>query len=123
MKSVLEHIEGANTPRYNYPPPPAFSHHRGSSWTPETLLGRRTRSAGIVINEPDASSRLVKPKTEPGLLPVEQEHPAMVATDEAALKWTREDYIREEMESQCCALEEIADRRRGREEGVIVILD
>ena len=47
----------------------------------------------------------------------------MVATDEAALKWTREDYIREEMERQCCALEEIAARRRGREEGVIVILD
>ncbi|KAE8802283.1 Cysteine-rich receptor-like protein kinase 10 [Hordeum vulgare] len=47
----------------------------------------------------------------------------MVATDEAALQWAREDYIEEEMERQCCALEEIAARRRGRDEGIIVILD
>ncbi|KAE8814687.1 Homeobox protein KNOX3 [Hordeum vulgare] len=108
LEVILEHIEGGNSPRYEYPPPPAFSHRRGSSWTPrhveaaassssgsrscsfgsptllpvqqelqEMSLGRRTCSGGIVINKPDASSHLVKPKAEPGLLPVKQEHLAI----------------------------------------------
>ncbi|KAE8776294.1 SEC12-like protein 2 [Hordeum vulgare] len=64
----------------------------------ETLLGRRTRSTDIVINEPLASSRLVKPKTEPGLLPVKQDHLTMAVADEAALKWARDDYAWEEIE-------------------------
>ncbi|KAE8794488.1 Homeobox protein KNOX3 [Hordeum vulgare] len=100
LEAVLEHIVDGNTPMYEYLPPPAFSRRRGSSWTSrrmesimssssgsrssgssvllpvksepqETPLGRRTRSARIVINEPNASStRLVRPKTELGFLPV-----------------------------------------------------
>ncbi|KAE8781939.1 Homeobox protein KNOX3 [Hordeum vulgare] len=118
---VLEHIEGGNTPRYNYPPPPNFSRRRDSTWTPrrmetvtsssfrgssscpryagllalfpvkpepqETLLGRHTHNTNIVINEPGSSTRLVRTKSEPGLLPVKQEHLAMAAADEATLKW------------------------------------
>ncbi|KAE8795813.1 Homeobox protein KNOX3 [Hordeum vulgare] len=145
LEAALEHIEGSNARRCDYPPPPAFSRRRGSSWTlrrvettsssssssrsrssglpaflpvkpepHETPLGRRMRSAGIVINEPDASSHLVKPKTELGLLPVKKEHLAMVAADETALKWAKDDYVREEMERQRRAVEEIAARRRGR---------
>ncbi|KAE8782293.1 SEC12-like protein 2 [Hordeum vulgare] len=89
----------------------------------EMPLGRHTRSVDIVIRKPDASSHLVKPKTEPRLLPVKQEHLVMAADDETVLKWARDDYVREEMERQRCALEEIAARRRGREEGGVVILD
>ncbi|KAI5017474.1 hypothetical protein ZWY2020_042362 [Hordeum vulgare] len=153
MEVVLEDIEGGNSPKYEYPPPPAFSRRRGNSWMPrrmetapssssgsrssgspaspplvkpephERLLGRRTRSCGIVINEPGATSRLVKPKTEPRLLPVKQEHLAMTADDETTLKWAWDDYAREEIERQRRALEEIAARRRGREEDDVVILD
>ncbi|KAE8799515.1 Cysteine-rich receptor-like protein kinase 10 [Hordeum vulgare] len=47
----------------------------------------------------------------------------MHAADEVALKWARDDYVREEMERQRRALEEIVARRRGREEGNIIILD
>ncbi|KAE8773547.1 hypothetical protein D1007_54236 [Hordeum vulgare] len=79
----------------------------------ETPLGRRTRSGRIVINEGDSSSRLVKPKTEPTFLPVKQEHLDMAANDETALKLARDDYVQEE----------IAARRRGREEVGVVILD
>ncbi|KAE8785833.1 Cysteine-rich receptor-like protein kinase 10 [Hordeum vulgare] len=87
-------------------------------------LGRRTSSAWIVINELGASSsRLVRPKTELRLLPVKQEHLAMAVDDEAALKWARDDYVQEEMEHERRALEEIATRRHGREEGGGVILD
>ncbi|KAE8801201.1 hypothetical protein D1007_23227 [Hordeum vulgare] len=90
----------------------------------ETPLGRRTRSVEIVINEPDASSsRLVRPKTEPELLPVKQEHLAMAVNDEAALKSARNDYVREEMGAP--ALRPGGDRRpsprpRG---GRLIILD
>ncbi|KAE8807636.1 putative WRKY transcription factor 35 [Hordeum vulgare] len=82
------------------------------------------RSVGIVINEPDtSSSRLVRPKTELGLVPVKQEHRAM-ATDnnEATLKWARDDYSHGEMERQRRALEEIYARCHGREEDGVVIL-
>ncbi|KAE8772411.1 hypothetical protein D1007_55622 [Hordeum vulgare] len=136
---VLEHMEGGNTPRYKYPPPPAFTHRHDSSWTSrrmetatssssggsasgphssgspallpvkpkpqETPLGRRTRIADIVINEPRSSSRIVRPKTESGLLAVNKEHLAMATDDdEAALKWARDDYVREKMKRQRRAL-------------------
>ncbi|XBI51671.1 hypothetical protein VPH35_034159 [Triticum aestivum] len=75
----------------------------------ETPLGRRTRSAGIAINEGSrrASSssppRYVKPKTEPGLASVKTEpgiavlkmEPGLAGgvkeelDDAAALKWAR----------------------------------
>ncbi|KAE8804059.1 hypothetical protein D1007_20022 [Hordeum vulgare] len=85
----------------------------------ETPLGRCTRSGGIVINEPGASSRLVKPKKESTL---KQKHLAMAVDDETILKWARDDYVREEMERQRRALEEIVVRRRNREEDGVVIL-
>ncbi|KAE8767009.1 hypothetical protein D1007_61685 [Hordeum vulgare] len=79
----------------------------------ETPLGWRMRNGVIVINEGGSSSRLAKPKTEPALLPVKQEHLDMAVDDETSLKWARDDYVREEMERH----------RLGREEGDIVILD
>ncbi|KAE8813012.1 Homeobox protein KNOX3 [Hordeum vulgare] len=153
LEAVLEHIEGDNSPRYEYPPSPAFSRRCGNFWTPrqmettsssssvsrsrssgssallvksepqETPLGWHMCSGDIVINEPGASSRLVKPKTESGLLPVKQEHLAMAADDEIAFKWARDDYVRKEKERQRRALDEIAARHRGREEGGVVILE
>ncbi|KAE8815552.1 hypothetical protein D1007_07018 [Hordeum vulgare] len=140
----------SSTSRAATRPRTTILHRRGNSWMPRKMetatssscgsrscssgslallpvkpepLGRRTRNVDILINEPDAYSRLVKPKTEPGLLSVKQEHPAMAADDEAALKWARDDYVREEMKCQRRALEEIATHRRGREEGGGVILD
>ena len=67
----------------------------------EKPLGRRTRGGTLVINKGGVhyppSSRLVKPKTEPALLPVKKEHEAMAADEETGLNWARDDYIREEM--------------------------
>ncbi|KAE8786447.1 SEC12-like protein 2 [Hordeum vulgare] len=152
LEAVLEHIEGNNSSRFGYALPPAFSHHCGNSWMPmwmetsssssygsrsfglptllpvkpepqETPIRRRTRIGDTVINERATSSHLVKPKTGLTLLPVKQEHLDMAAADETALKWAQDDYVRGEMEHQRLALEEIAARRRGREEGDIVIID
>ncbi|KAE8802208.1 Cysteine-rich receptor-like protein kinase 10 [Hordeum vulgare] len=83
--------------------------------TTSSSSGSRSRSSGSPTSLPV--------KTEPGLLPVKQEHPTMTAGDEAALKWAWDDYVREEMERQRPSAEEIVARRRGREEGVVVILD
>ncbi|KAE8815744.1 Cysteine-rich receptor-like protein kinase 10 [Hordeum vulgare] len=82
----------------------------------------RCRSDGVP-SPPSSSSRLVKPKTESVLLPMEKEHKAMFVDEEIALKWARDNYVREEMERKHRALEKTATRRRGREEGGIVILD
>ncbi|KAE8766580.1 putative WRKY transcription factor 35 [Hordeum vulgare] len=87
------------------------------------MLGRRTCSVDIVINEPDTYSCLVKPKTEPGLLPVKEEHLALAIDDETALKWEWDDHAREEMERQSRALEEIAVRRPGCEGGGVILED
>ncbi|KAE8779231.1 hypothetical protein D1007_47768 [Hordeum vulgare] len=57
---------------------------------------------------------LTKTKTKPGLLLVKQEHLAMAADDKTALKWSRDEYVWEEMERQRRALEEIAARRASR---------
>ncbi|KAE8790065.1 putative WRKY transcription factor 35 [Hordeum vulgare] len=65
----------------------------------------------------------VKPKMESGLLAVKQEHLAMAANAETAIKWARDDYIREDTKCQRHALEEIVARHRGHEEGGVVILD
>ena len=54
---------------------------------------------------------------------VKQEHEAMAAELDDALAWSKQDYVQGEMERQHRALQEIADRRRGREVGGIVVLD
>ena len=83
----------------------------------------------IAINEGGGgssgpASRLIRPKTEPALGPVKCEHNDEAAfDDEAAMKWAREDWARLEMERQRRALEEIAARRCGRDEGGVVVLE
>ena len=68
------------------------------------------------------SLRLVWPKPEPDMLPVKPEHAGMVAPDdESALKWAKEDYIREQVRRQRRAYLETQARRRAEEGGVIVI--
>jgi len=47
----------------------------------------------------------------------------MAAADETALKWAKADYVREQVERQRWAYEEIKARRRGSDEGGIVVLD
>ena len=98
----------------------------------ETPLGRRIRSAGIIINEggrrassSSAPPRFVKSKTEPGLAPVKAEF----GDDDAALEWARQDSIAMEKarrekakESQRAELRRFAERRRGRDEGGVVVL-
>ncbi|XP_037416881.1 uncharacterized protein LOC119279933 [Triticum dicoccoides] len=64
------------------------------------------------------------PAPEPGLLLVKSEHADMVAPDdESALKWAKEDYIREQVRRQRQAYEELQARRLGHEEGGAIILD
>ncbi|XBI13913.1 hypothetical protein VPH35_140579 [Triticum aestivum] len=103
----------------------------------ETPLGSRARSGALVINEPSPATaptrrslRLVRPKPEPDMLPVKSEHAGMVAPDdESALKWAREDYVREQvrrqrwayLETQACSRAE--ERRRVAEEGGVIIID
>ncbi|XP_048564798.1 uncharacterized protein LOC125545010 [Triticum urartu] len=101
----------------------------------ETPLGRRTRPAGIIINEgggrasSSAPPRLVKPKTEPGL-PVVKTEPRLAGgvkeealDNEAALKWARDDWLQAEKERQCAALARFEARPRGCDEGGIVVLE
>ncbi|EMS50113.1 hypothetical protein TRIUR3_22704 [Triticum urartu] len=95
-EDVLEYIEGGNTPRLEYPAPPTFSRRRGSSWTPrrmdpasssssgrssgspsllpikpepqDTPISQRTHNSSVRIAESSpTSTRLVRPKVEPGL--------------------------------------------------------
>ncbi|XBH58369.1 hypothetical protein VPH35_079820 [Triticum aestivum] len=98
----------------------------------ETPLGRRTRSAGIVINEggrrasSSAPPRFVKPKTEPGLAPVKTEPglPAMKTEhNDAAPEWARKDSLKMARERQCAALRRFDQRCRGRDEGVVVVIE
>ncbi|KAE8781496.1 SEC12-like protein 2 [Hordeum vulgare] len=73
----------------------------------EMPLGRRTCIGTLVINEA-SSFLLVKPKTEPPLLPMKTEHEAMSVDKETVLKWAWNDYVRKEMERERRTLEEIA---------------
>ena len=92
----------------------------------DTPVSQRTRSSGVPIADSSPTSgrlALVRPKGEPSL-PTEYE--AIVRrgfSDEEALKWARDDYLRDEMVRQRRALEEIAARKRGREDehGVVVL--
>uniref|UniRef100_A0A3B6INH3 Uncharacterized protein n=1 Tax=Triticum aestivum TaxID=4565 RepID=A0A3B6INH3_WHEAT len=173
LEGMLTYLKGGNDPPLAYPPaqhrrvgpwaPRRFGSSSSSSssrssshssGTPallgvkaepaaESPLGRRTRSAGIVINEGGrrassswAPPRFVKPKTEPGLAPVKTE-PGLAPVkaefddDDAALEWARQDSIamekarREKVkERQRVALRRFKERRRGRDEdGVVVLRD
>ncbi|XP_044356403.1 uncharacterized protein [Triticum aestivum] len=101
-----------------------------------TPLGRRVRSGALIINEPlpaiaptRHSLRLVRPKPEPNVLPVKPEHSTMVAPeDESALKWAKEDYVREQVRRQRRACLETqarshAEARRRAEEGGVIVID
>ena len=75
------------------------------------------------------SLRLVWLKPEPDMLPVKPEHAGMVAPDdESALKWAREDYVREQVRRQRRAYLETqarsrAEARRCAEEGGVIVID
>ncbi|KAE8807470.1 hypothetical protein D1007_16257 [Hordeum vulgare] len=78
-----------------------------------------------------AESRLVKPKKEPMIVVkpkkepatvVKQEHVEMATHLNASLAWSRNDYVREEMERQRHALEKIAEQHRDRDEDDIFVL-
>ena len=79
---------------------------------------------GANASPPTGRFVLVEPKPEPGL-PAEYEEIARRGfSDEDAMRWARDDYLRDEMVRQRRALEEIATRKRGREdEHDVVILD
>ena len=92
-----------------------------------TLVSARTRSSGVRIGAnaqpPTGRFVLVEPKLEPGLPPEYEEIARRGISDEDALRWARDDYLRDEMVRQRWALEEIAARKRGREDehGVVVL--
>ncbi|KAE8798081.1 Homeobox protein KNOX3 [Hordeum vulgare] len=46
LEAVLDHIEGTNTPRYDYPPPPTFSRRPGSTWTTRRMDTATSSSSG-----------------------------------------------------------------------------
>ena len=52
---------------------------------------------------------------------MKKEHEDMAAADETALKWAKADYVREQVERQHRAYEEIKARRRGRDKGGIIV--
>ena len=70
-----------------------------------------------------SSGALVEPKVESSLPPEYEEIARRGFSDEDAMRWSHDDYVREEMVRQRRALEEIAARKRGREDedGVIVL--
>ena len=87
-----------------------------------------THTGGVNASPPTGRFVLIEPKPEPKPepgLPVEYEEIARRGfSDEDALRWARDDYLRDEMVRQCRDLEEVAARRSGREdEHGVVILD
>ncbi|KAE8768752.1 putative WRKY transcription factor 35 [Hordeum vulgare] len=110
----------------------ATRHREGRS--PGDVGAPRSRVGNLVINEgrcqplpPYDHLQLVrlKKEKEPATSPmvVKQEHVEMAADLDTDLKCSRNDYFREEMERHRRALEEIAVRCRGREEGGVIVLD
>ncbi|KAE8786446.1 Cysteine-rich receptor-like protein kinase 10 [Hordeum vulgare] len=97
----------------------------------ETSEHRRSHVGNLVIDEgcrqpspPHGHLRLVRTKKEPVMpLIVKQEHAEMAADLDTDLKWSRDDYVREEMERQRQAPDEIVVRRHGCEEGGVLVLD
>ena len=113
LEAVLEYIEGGNTPRLEYPAPPSFTRCRGSSWTPRRMeTGGSSSSSGgsaclrPVKPEPQdtpvsartrSSGALVEPKVESSLPPEYEEIARRSFSNEDALQWARDDYLRDEM--------------------------
>ncbi|XP_037474411.1 uncharacterized protein LOC119350900 [Triticum dicoccoides] len=121
LESVLEYIEGGNTPMLEYPAPPSFSCRRGSSWTPrhtevssslsgrstvstclhpvkpepqDTPVSHRTCSADVHIADPSPTYGrlvLVRPKVEPDLLSEYEAIAQRGFSDEEALNDDDED--------------------------------
>ncbi|KAE8795686.1 hypothetical protein D1007_29401 [Hordeum vulgare] len=94
----------------------------------EMSLRRCSRNNNLVRNKgrrepspPRSHFRLVKPKKEPTTM-VKQEHMKMSADLDAGLEWSRDDYVRQEMEHERRTLEEIAERYRVRNEGGVIVL-
>ncbi|KAE8800606.1 hypothetical protein D1007_23838 [Hordeum vulgare] len=77
---VLAHIEDGNSPRVEYPAPPR---------SPAAMTWCLVINEGDVPSPSASSSRLVKPKAEPALLPM-KECEAMAADEESVLKWARD---------------------------------
>ena len=81
----------------------------------------------LVINKVGSPSprflRVVRPKTEPGLLPVRKEHAEMAAANETTLRWAKADYVCQQVARQRLVYARIKARRRGGEEGGVVVLD
>ncbi|KAE8790397.1 hypothetical protein D1007_35358 [Hordeum vulgare] len=95
----------------------------------EMPLHQRSRDSNLVINEgrrhpspPGSHMRMVKPKESTVIVVVKQEHEAMAADLNADLKWSRYDYVREEMEHERRTQEEIPERRHGCDEGDAIVL-
>ncbi|KAE8805291.1 Protein kinase APK1A, chloroplastic [Hordeum vulgare] len=89
LETVLEHIEVCNSPRFEYPPPPAFSCSRCSSWMPRRIK-TASFSSSVSRSRSSVSPTLLPVKPEPqetGLVPIKQEHLDMATNDETALKW------------------------------------
>ncbi|KAE8821197.1 Homeobox protein KNOX3 [Hordeum vulgare] len=73
LEVILEHIEGGNSPRYEYPPPPAFSYCRDSSWTPSRMETASSSSSGSHSHS-SGSSALLPVKPEPQETPLRRRH-------------------------------------------------
>ena len=94
----------------------------------DTPVSARTCSSSRVrisdSNPPSGRFVLVEPKPEPSLPSEYKEIARRGFSDEDALRWARDDYLRDEMVRQRRALKEIAARKRGREEEHdVVVLD
>ncbi|KAE8793060.1 Cysteine-rich receptor-like protein kinase 10 [Hordeum vulgare] len=114
LDAVLEHIEDGNSSRLEYPapPPPLLLPPL------RQLMDVEAHADGVLL-----LVRLPLLQTESALLPVKKEHEAMAVDEETVLKRAHDDYVREEIERQRRALEGIAARLHGREEGDVIILD
>ncbi|KAE8801655.1 Homeobox protein KNOX3 [Hordeum vulgare] len=66
---VLEHIEGGNSPRLEYPPPPTFSRRSDSSWTPRRMKTASSSSFGSSSHS-SGSPALLPVKPEPRETPL-----------------------------------------------------
>ncbi|KAE8790619.1 hypothetical protein D1007_35038 [Hordeum vulgare] len=93
----------------------------------ETPLHRRSRNGNLVINGDRVPSPprdhicLVKPRKDPTVV-VKKENEDMAADLESGLAWSCADYVKKEMKRRLPGLEEMAERRRGCNEGDVIVL-